>query len=119
MHRVFRERPLVVTEAYDLLLDRFGWQAVRPLLDEVPFLAIDPELRSSRLVPRRPSVGHSVAAAQQWVRDADACNAEVIDSTPGRTDLHVHLTTTLGCPAGSAFTTASSIAERPEHDSLE
>ena len=121
MQRVFRVRPLVVTEANDLLLDRIGWQAVRPLPDEVPFLFqdIDPELRSKRLVLRRQSIGNSVADAQQWVRDADARNARAIDSARGRADILVHLTTTLGSPAGSAFTTASSIGERPEHGSVE
>jgi hypothetical protein len=55
MHRVFRVRPLVVTEAHNLLLDRFGWQAVRPLLDEASFLFqdIDPELRSSQVTSFR------------------------------------------------------------------
>ncbi len=119
MHRVFRERPLVVTEATYLLLDRFGWLAVRPLLDEVSFLDIDPELRSRRLVLRRQSCGHSVADARQGVRDVDARNAEVIDAARGRAELHVHLAATLGSPTGSAFTTASSIGERPEHGSVE
>ena len=109
----------MVTEGNYLLLDRFGWQAVRPLLDEVWFLDIDPELRSHRLVLRRQSFGHSVADAQQWVRDVDARNAEVIDATRGRADLLVHLTTTLGSPAGSALGTASSIGERPEHGVVE
>ncbi len=31
---VFHETPLVVTEGKYLLLDLFGWQAVRPLLDD-------------------------------------------------------------------------------------
>lgn len=119
MHRVFRERPLVVTEANSLLLDRFGWRAVRPLLDEVPFLDIAPELRSSHLVLRRQSFGHSVADAQQRVRDVDARNAEVIGATRGRADLLVDLTTTLGSPTGSVVRTASSIGERPEHGSVE
>jgi hypothetical protein len=51
MHRVFCERPLVVTEATNLLLDRFGWQAVLPLLDEMWFLGIDPELGSRQVTP--------------------------------------------------------------------
>ncbi len=115
---VFRETPLVVTEGNYLLLDRFGWETVRPLLDEVWFLDIDPELRSNRLVLRRQSFGHSLADAQQWVRDVDTRNAEVIDATRGRADLLVYLTTTLGSPAGSTLGTASSIGERPEHGAL-
>jgi pantothenate kinase len=83
MQRVFRDRPLVVTEASYLLRDRFDWHAVRPLPDEVSFLHIDPELRSSHLVPRRQSFGYSVAGAQQWVRDVDGRNAEAIDSARG------------------------------------
>jgi pantothenate kinase len=116
---VVRETPLVVTEGNYLLLNRFGWQAVRPLLDEVWFLDIDPEVRSNRLVLRRQSFGHSVVDAQQWVRDVDTRNAEVIDTTRGRADLLVHLTTTLGSAAGSAPGTASSIGERPEHGVVE
>jgi len=64
MRCVFREGPLVVTEANDRLLDRCGWQAVRPHLDEVSFLDVDPELRSCQLVLRRQSVGHSATDAQ-------------------------------------------------------
>lgn len=116
---VLHETPLVVTEGNYLLLDRSGWQAVRPLLDEVWFLDIDPELRSNRLVLRRQGFGHSAADARQWVRDVDTRNAEVIDATRGRADLLVHLTTTLGSPAGSTFGTASSIGERPEHGTVE
>jgi pantothenate kinase len=116
---VFRVTPLVVTEGNYLLLNRFGWHAVRPLLDEVWFLDIDPGLRSNRLVLRRQRFGHSVADAQQWVRDVDARNAEVIDATRGRADLLVHLTTTLGSTPGSAPGTASSIRERPEHGVVE
>jgi hypothetical protein len=64
MHRVFGERPLVVTEATNLLLDRFGWRTVRLLQDKVSFLDGDQELRSSHLVLRRQRFGHSVADAQ-------------------------------------------------------
>jgi pantothenate kinase len=93
---VFRETPLVVTEGNYLLLDRLGWEGVRPLLDEVWFLDIDTERRSQRLILRRQSFGHSVADAEQWVRDVDGRNAEVIEATRGRADLIVHLTTPLG-----------------------
>ena len=109
----------MVTEANYLLLDLFGWQAVRPLLDEASFLDFDPDLRSSHLVLLRQRFGHSMADAQQGVRDVDVRNAEVIDSTRGRADLHAHLTTTLGSPTGSAVTTAASKGERSEHDSVE
>jgi hypothetical protein len=119
MDGVCREGPLVVTEANDLLRDRCGWQAVRPLLDEVSFLDIDPELGSGHLVLGRQSFGHGVADAQKWVRGVDGRNAEVIDSARGRADLHAHLTTTLGSPTGSAVTTVSAVGERPERDSVE
>jgi len=109
----------VVTEANYLLLDLFGWQAVRPLLDEASFLDFDPDLRSSHLVLRWKSFGHSVDDAQQWVRDVDLRNAEVIDATRGRAYPLVHLTTSVGNRTEPAFTTAASIGERPEHGSVE
>jgi hypothetical protein len=103
---VFRETPLVVKEGNDLLLNRFGWQAVRPLRDEVWYLiqVIDPEPRSSRLVLQRQSFGHS---------------AEVTDANRGRADILVHLAATLGSLTGSACRTTSSIGERPDHGSVE
>jgi hypothetical protein len=118
---VFRETPLVVKEDNDLLLDRFGWRAVRPLLDEVWFFIqdIDLEPRSSRLVLQRQSFGQSVADPQQWVCDVDARNAEVIDANRGRADILVHLAATLGNLTGFACRTASSIGERPDHGSVE
>lgn len=105
---VFRETPLVVTEGNYLLLDRLGWQAVRPLLDEVWFLDVDPELRSQRLVLRRQGFGESVADAEQWVRDVDRRNAEVIETTRGRADLIVQLMTAPEGPAGTVPGTAAS-----------
>ena len=111
----------MVKEGNNLLLNRSGWRAVRPLLDEVWFFIqdIDLEPRSSRLVLQRQSFGQSVADPQEWVRDVDARNAEVIDANRGRADILVHLAATLGSITGSACRTASSIGERPEHGSVE
>ena len=118
---VFHETPLVVKESNDLLLNRSGWQAVRPLPDEVWFLIqdSDPEPRSSRLVLQRQSFEHSVADPQQWVRDVNARYGEVIDVNRGCADILVHLAATLGSLTESACRTASSIGERPDHGSVE
>lgn len=78
---------LVVTEGNYLLLDRAPWQAVRALLDEVWFCALDPRVRRRRLVDRHVGAGSSEEAATAWVDGSDEANAVQVDPTVSAADL--------------------------------
>ncbi|QIQ02042.1 nucleoside/nucleotide kinase family protein [Streptomyces liangshanensis] len=83
------EIPLVVTEGNYLLHDEGPWAPVRPLLDEVWFLDLDPEERVRRLVDRHVRFGKEPAHAERWVRDSDEANARLVARGRGRADLFV------------------------------
>ncbi|MFJ1597578.1 nucleoside/nucleotide kinase family protein [Streptomyces sp. NPDC088261] len=85
------EIPLVVTEGNYLLHDEGPWAAVRPLLDEVWFLDLDPEVRVRRLVDRHVRFGKERGYAERWVRDSDEANARLVARGRGRADLVVGL----------------------------
>ena len=78
---------LVVVEGNYLLLQRTGWEDVRPLLDECWLLAPDDAVRAERLVARHVAHGRSPAAAAAWVRDVDEPNARLIASASAPADL--------------------------------
>ncbi|WP_323119058.1 nucleoside/nucleotide kinase family protein [Burkholderia alba] len=84
---VMPDLPLVITEGNYLLLERGHWKAVRPLLDEVWYVDVDPALRRQRLVARHMLFGRDEAAARHWVRETDEANAALIESTRARADL--------------------------------
>ncbi len=90
-----REVPLVITEGNYLLLDEPGWAGVRDQLDEAWFLDVPAGERVDRLVARRQSFGESADQAEAWVHGVDQANAAIVDSSRGRADLVVHLTTRL------------------------
>jgi pantothenate kinase len=75
----------VVTEGNYLLLDRGGWEHVRPLLDECWFVDDDPG-RVERLIARHVEHGRSHDEAIAWVRDVDEPNAVLIRATRERAD---------------------------------
>jgi pantothenate kinase len=81
--------PLVVTEGNYLLLDQPGWRDVRPLLDEVWYLAVDDDLRLSRLVERHVEHGKPRGEALTWARGSDQRNAELVARTRHLADLQV------------------------------
>ncbi|MFJ2648309.1 nucleoside/nucleotide kinase family protein [Streptomyces sp. NPDC087420] len=85
------EIPLVVTEGNYLLHDEGPWAPVRPLLDEVWFLDLDPEVRVRRLVDRHVRFGKERGYAERWVRDSDEANARLVARGRGRADLVVGL----------------------------
>lgn len=89
--------PLVITEGNYLLHDAFGWDAVRPRLDEIWFLDIEAGERRERLVARRLSHDHPHDEAVAWVRDVDEANAAVVERGRHRADLVV---TVSDAPAG-------------------
>ncbi|WP_118185661.1 nucleoside/nucleotide kinase family protein [Paraburkholderia phosphatilytica] len=82
--------PLVVTEGNYLLLKSGHWASVRPLLDEVWYVNVDPELRRARLVTRHVSFGRSELAAKEWVDRTDEVNAAQIDGTRAHADVQFH-----------------------------
>jgi pantothenate kinase len=84
-----RDVPLVVTEGNYLLLDEPGWRDVRPLLDEVWYLAVDDDVRLSRLVERHVTFGRSRDDATTWAQGSDQRNAELIEGTRHLADLVV------------------------------
>jgi pantothenate kinase len=79
--------PLVVTEGNYLLLDRGGWQQVRPLLDEAWFVAVNDHVRVDRLIQRHIRHGKTSAEARDWVLRSDEANARLIAATRERADL--------------------------------
>ncbi|MFF3327657.1 nucleoside/nucleotide kinase family protein [Streptomyces sp. NPDC002889] len=81
--------PLVVTEGNYLLHDEGHWAQVRPLLDEVWYLELDPEVRVRRLVDRHVRFGKERPYAESWVQDSDEPNARLIGRGRDRADLVV------------------------------
>jgi pantothenate kinase len=88
---VARDVPLVVTEGNYLLLEDGDWAGVRPLLDEVWYLDVDPGLRLERLVARHVAFGRVPEAARAWSTGPDQANADLVGATRGRADLVVRL----------------------------
>jgi len=81
--------PLVVTEGNYLLNDSGGWEHVRPMLDEVWFLDVDPDEIRQRLVKRRLSYGESEEAARAWVASVDEPNGHMVIASRHKADLVV------------------------------
>lgn len=79
--------PLVITEGNYLLHDAGEWAAVRPLLDEVWYLAPDEEQRVRRLVDRHVRHGKDPARARAWVARSDEPNARLVAAGRHRADL--------------------------------
>jgi pantothenate kinase len=81
--------PLVLTEGNYLLLEEAPWDAVRPELDEVWFVDVDPSVRVERLISRHVRHGKSPEEARAWVLGSDERNAELVEKTRDRADLVV------------------------------
>lgn len=80
---------IILTEGNYLLLDRDGWEKVRPLLDEVWYIELDEEVRNGRLLRRHQEFGRDADAAVAWMASVDEPNARLIESTRGRADAFV------------------------------
>ncbi len=115
---VHAETPLVITEGNYLLHDGHGWEAVRPLLDEVWYLDLDDDTRRSRLIARRQGHGHARDAAAAWVHGVDEANAQLVRSSRGRADRVLRLTDAGGAVPLSARTLAALPPQvaRPAYD---
>lgn len=81
------EVPLVITEGNYLLLPDRPWSSVRPLLDEVWFLAPDEEVRRQRLIDRHRAYGRSLEAARERTLGSDEANAQRVNPTAQSSDL--------------------------------
>ena len=77
---------LIITEGNYLLLACGAWAGVRPLLDEVWYLDIDPALRHARLLARHQQFGRSAPEAEAWIACNDALNAELVEASKYRAD---------------------------------
>lgn len=104
---VLPSHSIVVTEGNYLLLRSGPWAAIRPLLDEVWLLDVDPAERVRRLVARHVAFGRSKDEARRWVAEVDEPNAERIAAGSGSADLVVRI------PAAPVGSTAG-LAERDE-----
>ncbi|MFJ7166576.1 nucleoside/nucleotide kinase family protein [Streptomyces globosus] len=83
------EVPLVITEGNYLLYGEGAWAEVRPLLDEVWFLAPEEGLRVRRLVARHVRHGKAPDRAREWVERSDEANARLVARGRRRADLVV------------------------------
>lgn len=81
--------PLVITEGNYLLHDAGEWAQVRPLLDEVWYLAPDDGLRLDRLIARHVRHGKDPDRARAWVARSDEANARLVALGRHRADLVV------------------------------
>jgi pantothenate kinase len=88
---VFAEHRLIVTEGNYLLLDTGCWIDIRPLVDEIWYIDLDPQLRLERLVARHIRYGREERAAREWVARTDEPNAVLIASTRARADLVIRV----------------------------
>jgi pantothenate kinase len=78
---------LVVTEGNYLLLPDPPWPEVRPLLDEVWFLAPDDAERKRWLFERHRAYGRSEVSAWERTLGSDQANAERVNATAHSSDL--------------------------------
>ncbi len=85
------ETRLILTEGNYLLMDETHWGGVRPLLDEVWYVDVDPALRRQRLVAWHERFGRTPEDAHAWAANTDEPNARRIEATRGRADWVVTL----------------------------
>jgi pantothenate kinase len=86
---VDRTADVVLTEGNYLLLEQPSWRAVRDLLDEVWFCALDDAVRRDRLVSRHVQAGRERAEAAAWVGRSDEANARLVNAAAGPADVVV------------------------------
>ena len=77
---------LIITEGNYLLLDSAPWNAVRSLLDEAWYLALDDTERQRRLLERHMRFGRERADALHWIAITDEPNARLVAASKHRAD---------------------------------
>jgi pantothenate kinase len=80
---------LIITEGNYLLLADGGWARVRPMLDEVWYVDLDPDERVRRLIDRHVRFGKDPTSAVEWATGTDERNAVVIAATRAGADVIV------------------------------
>lgn len=80
---------LIITEGNYLLCQDHGWHRVRPQLDEVWYIDLDPVERIRRLIARHVRFGKDPAAATAWATGIDERNTILINATRSHADLIV------------------------------
>ena len=78
---------IVITEGNYLLLPSHGWDRVRPLLDEVWHVDVDPAVRLARLIGRHREFGKDADRARAWATGPDEANARLIAAQRAEADL--------------------------------
>jgi pantothenate kinase len=84
-----RAARLIISEGNYLLFPDGGWDKVRPMLDEVWYVDLDPAERLRRLVTRHMRFGKDESAALAWATGTDEHNAALIAATSKAADLVV------------------------------
>lgn len=69
---------IVITEGNYLLVPTHGWHQIRPLLDEVWHVDVDPTVRLGRLIARHRQFGKDAEHARAWATGPDEANARLI-----------------------------------------
>jgi pantothenate kinase len=82
---------VVITEGNYLLTPGHGWGRVRPLLDQVWYVDVDPGLRRSRLTARHSAFGKDPRSAEEWANGPDEANAQIVTGSRAQADLIVRL----------------------------
>ena len=83
---VHSDTRLIITEGNYLLLDSAPWNAVRSLLDEAWYLALDDTERQRRLLERHMRFGRERADALHWIAITDEPNARLVAASKHRAD---------------------------------
>jgi pantothenate kinase len=78
---VSTEHSVLVIEGNYLLLQKSPWNKVRPLLDEVWFIAADEDVILPRLIERHVAGGKTTDGAREKVNSTDLPNARLIEAT--------------------------------------
>jgi pantothenate kinase len=77
---------LIITEGNYLLLATSPWDAVRDLLDEAWYLALEDDGRQRRLLERHMRFGRERADALRWIAITDEPNARLVAASRHRAD---------------------------------
>lgn len=82
---------VIIIEGNYLLSQDYGWQYVRPLLDQSIYLNLSDGERIQRLIKRHIEFGKSQDEAIRWVMGSDQRNAEYIETTSIFADLTLEM----------------------------
>tara|TARA_B110000503_G_C7059013_1_gene375804 strand:- start:94 stop:654 length:561 start_codon:yes stop_codon:yes gene_type:complete len=84
---VSKDKRIIVTEGNYLLLGLPIWQDVRHLLDEAWYLDMSDQARIAQLIQRHQEFGKSLTEAEQWVRNVDDKNAQLVSQNKQEANL--------------------------------